>query len=263
MAARTARERFRLGQMAGHDKRRHAHAHDFRHARLHRARTSAGTDEEPHGRADIYSIGAVLFDLFTGRPPFLGEHALSVIKQAADKPAPKLRTLAPGLDRDLETICARCLEREPQARYHSAGDLAEDLERWLQGRPIVARPILPSTRVWRWSRRNPVLVGTAAACLFLGAASIWFLWQEGWMQQISVATKKLLLSPQQAAEQSKLRQALIVYPDVEVEIEFSHPGYNYGQTARFISERLFSTLGARVAYDPKLPGINCQASRRR
>src|SRR5881296_2783869 len=101
--------------------------------------------------ADVYSLGAILFVLFTGRPPFLGEHALAVIQQAAEKPAPKLRTLAPALDRDLETICARCLEREPQARYHSAGELAEDLERWLQSRPIVARPVLPSTRIWRWS----------------------------------------------------------------------------------------------------------------
>src|SRR5207244_12789863 len=86
--------------------------------------------------ADIYSIGAVLFDLFTGRPPFLGEHALAVIKQASDKPAPKLRALASSADRDLEAICAKCLEREPRARYQTAGDLAEVLERWLEGRPI-------------------------------------------------------------------------------------------------------------------------------
>jgi serine/threonine-protein kinase len=103
--------------------------------------------------ADVYSLGAILFDLFTGRPPFLGEHALAVIQQAAEKPAPKLRSLEPALDRDLQTICARCLEREPSARYHSAGDLAEDLERWLQSRPIVARPVLPSTRIWRWLER--------------------------------------------------------------------------------------------------------------
>src|SRR6266568_351496 len=69
--------------------------------------------------ADVYSLGAILFDLFTGRPPFLGEHALAVIQQAAEKPAPKLRSLAPKLDRDLETICAKCLEREPNARYRS------------------------------------------------------------------------------------------------------------------------------------------------
>jgi tetratricopeptide (TPR) repeat protein/tRNA A-37 threonylcarbamoyl transferase component Bud32 len=134
--------------------------------------------EQAHGAAknltpaaDIYSIGAVLFDLFTGRTPFLGEHALAVIKQAVDKPAPKLRTLAPLADRDVETICAKCLEREPQARYRSAGDLAEDLERWLEGRPIVARPVSPPVRIWRWSKRNPKLAGSIAACLVLGSAA--------------------------------------------------------------------------------------------
>src|SRR5919198_3532690 len=71
--------------------------------------------------ADVYSLGAILFDLLAGRPPFMGEHALNVIQQASEQPAPKLRTLVPGLDRDLETICAKCLEREPSARYRSAG----------------------------------------------------------------------------------------------------------------------------------------------
>src|SRR5262245_61937870 len=121
--------------------------------------------------ADIYSIGAVLFDLFTGRTPFLGEHALAVIKQAGEKSAPKLRTLTPLADRDVETICAKCLEREPHARYRSAGDLAEDLERRLEGRPIIARPISPPLRIWRWSKRNPKLAGSIAACLALGATA--------------------------------------------------------------------------------------------
>ena len=107
--------------------------------------------------ADVYSLGAILFDLLAGRPPFLGAHALSVIRQAAESPAPKLRTLSKVADRDLETICARCLEREPKLRYPSAHDLAEDLERWLEGRPIIARPISPIIGVWRWSKRNPVL----------------------------------------------------------------------------------------------------------
>jgi TolB-like protein/tRNA A-37 threonylcarbamoyl transferase component Bud32 len=126
--------------------------------------------------SDVYSLGAILFDLLTGRPPFLGEHALKVIQQASEKPAPKLRTLVPGLDRDLETICAKCLEREPGARYRSAGDLAEDLERWLEGRHIVARPVSPAARAWRWTRRNPVIAGMAALLLALGSTVGVMIW---------------------------------------------------------------------------------------
>ena len=120
--------------------------------------------------ADVYSLGAVLFHLLTGRPPFTGEHALKVIQQTTEKPAPKLRSLAPALDRDLETICAKCLEREPHARYRSAGELAEDLERWLHGHSIVARPVSPPVRLWRWSRRNPIVAGMAAVLLAMATA---------------------------------------------------------------------------------------------
>jgi serine/threonine protein kinase/tetratricopeptide (TPR) repeat protein len=117
--------------------------------------------------ADVYSLGAVLFDLLTGRPPFTGEHALKTIQQAAEKPAPKLRTLQPSVDRDLEIICAKCLERDPPARYGSAGELAGDLERWLQGHAIVARPVSPPVRLWHWSRRNPIVASMAAVLLAL------------------------------------------------------------------------------------------------
>jgi len=123
--------------------------------------------------ADVYSLGAVLFNVLAGRPPFLGSNPISVIRQASETQAPKLRSLAPSLDRDLETICARCLERDPKARYQSARDLAADLERSLDGRPIVARPVSPPARMWRWSQRNPKLVGAATAGLLLGAATVW------------------------------------------------------------------------------------------
>jgi serine/threonine protein kinase len=122
--------------------------------------------------ADVYSLGAVLFNLLAGRPPFVGSSPVSVIRQASETQAPKLRSLAPLLDRDLETICARCLERDPSARYQSAGDLAVDLERWLDGRPIIARPVSSPARIWRWSRRNPKLVGAATAGLVLGASAV-------------------------------------------------------------------------------------------
>ena len=122
--------------------------------------------------ADVYSLGAVLFNVLAGRPPFLGSNPVSVIRQASETQAPKLRSLAPSLDRDLETICERCLERDPKTRYQSAGDLAADLERWLDGRPILARPVSPPARMWRWSQRNPKLVGAATAGLLLGATVV-------------------------------------------------------------------------------------------
>jgi serine/threonine protein kinase/tetratricopeptide (TPR) repeat protein len=135
--------------------------------------------EQAHGpaaalkpTADIYSLGAILFDLLAGRPPFLGEHAIAVIQQASEKTAPKLRSLVKTADRDLETICLRCLEREPTARYPSAADLAEDLERWLEGRPILARPVSAPVRVWRWGKRNPLVAGSLAATLIIGCLAI-------------------------------------------------------------------------------------------
>lgn len=149
---------------------------------LTRTRTAFGTPgyiapEQAEGSpadltpaADIYSLGAILFSLLARRPPFLGDNPLSVIRQAASVTAPRLRSIQPSIDRDLETIVARCLESEPRRRYASAGDLAEDLERWLASEPIRARPVSPVSRAWRWSLRNPLLASTAAACLLLAVA---------------------------------------------------------------------------------------------
>ena len=124
---------------------------------------------------DIYSLGAIMFFLFTGRPPFVGANALSVLRQAGTTDAPALRSLVPSLDRDLETIVAHCLEREPGARYQTAGDLADDMARWLAGRPIVARPLSRVARLWRLARRQPVAAAATAGCAILALAVAWLV----------------------------------------------------------------------------------------
>jgi TolB-like protein/tRNA A-37 threonylcarbamoyl transferase component Bud32/Tfp pilus assembly protein PilF len=127
--------------------------------------------------ADIYSLGAILFYLLTGRPPFVGPNVLYIIHQAAATPAPRLRSLAPSLDRDLETIVARCLERDPTARYRSAGALAEDLEHWLRHKPIRARRTGVFAHGRKWLRRNPTTAVLAASLVALGAVVGVMFWE--------------------------------------------------------------------------------------
>ena len=125
--------------------------------------------------ADVYSLGAILFELLAGRLPFIGDNAFAVMKQSAEQPAPKLRSLAPKAGRDLEIICARCLEREPADRYQSAAELADDLQSWLDDRPIAASPLSLSLRARRWVRRNRTLAASLAALALLGTGALF--WQ--------------------------------------------------------------------------------------
>jgi TolB-like protein/Tfp pilus assembly protein PilF/tRNA A-37 threonylcarbamoyl transferase component Bud32 len=127
--------------------------------------------------ADIYSLGAILFYLLTGRPPFVGSNVLHVIHQAAATPAPRLRSLVPSLDRDLETVVARCLESDPNARYQSAGALADDLEHWLRHEPIRARRTGVFTRGQKWVRRNPTSAALVGSLIALGAAMGVLFWE--------------------------------------------------------------------------------------
>lgn len=127
--------------------------------------------------ADVYSLGAILYQMLTGHPPVSGETPMEVLRRAAEQAPRRPRLTNRHIPRDLETICLKCLEKEPASRYPSAVALAEDLERFCAGRTIQARPAGLTTRMWRWTRRNPAIVGLAAALVALVSLS-GILWRE-------------------------------------------------------------------------------------
>lgn len=126
---------------------------------------------------DIYGLGAVLYQLLTGQPPFAGGATYETIKLLLDTEPRPPRLLNPKIDRDLSTICLKCLEKDPKRRYASALALAEDLERWLRHEPIQARHTGVFARGGKWIRRNPTTTLLAAALVGLAAAAGWIAWK--------------------------------------------------------------------------------------
>ncbi|HEY0548161.1 MAG TPA: protein kinase, partial [Verrucomicrobiae bacterium] len=139
-----------------------------------------GITKEVTTATDIYSLGAILFELLTGRPPFVAETFVSTLRKVVEEEPPAPHTMRPGLDRDLETICLKCLEKDPRARYGSAELLANDLERWLRHEPIQARPSTIVERVAKAARRRPIVAALSAAMLvlfFAGVGGVLWQWQ--------------------------------------------------------------------------------------
>ena len=123
--------------------------------------------------ADVYALVAILYQALTGKPPFLGESQLETLKLVTSSEVVCPRRLRPDVPRDLETSCLKCLEREPRKRYSSAAALANDLRRFLDGKPILARPASAPERALRWCRRNPWVAAFLVVLLLGVVGSIW------------------------------------------------------------------------------------------
>jgi serine/threonine protein kinase/tetratricopeptide (TPR) repeat protein len=144
---------------------------------------AAGNNTKLTRGTDVYGLGGVLYHLLTGHPPFAGGTTYETIKLLLETEPRQPRLWNPKIDRDLSTICLKCLEKDPQRRYASAIALAEDLERWLRHEPIRARPISPVGRAKKWLQRNPTAAGIGILSLALIAALAAIIWNSGLFRQ--------------------------------------------------------------------------------
>ncbi|MBL8798626.1 MAG: protein kinase [Planctomycetia bacterium] len=170
-----------------------------------------GRGREIGPASDVYSLGAILYEMLTGRPPFRAETALDTMFQVVHHEPVPPRQLQPKVPLDLETVCLKCLEKEPRNRYASAAALADDLHRFVNDEPVLARPVSKWEQMHRWGQRNPLVAGLAGALLLvilLGLAVSWhFAWEAQARARDAEANEQLAIQ-QAAAAQAAFKQSL-------------------------------------------------------
>jgi TolB-like protein/tRNA A-37 threonylcarbamoyl transferase component Bud32/Tfp pilus assembly protein PilF len=158
---------------------------------------------------DVYGLGAVLYQLLTGHPPFAGGTTYETIKLLEDTEPRPPRLWNPKVDRDLSTICLKCLEKDPKRRYSSALGLAEDLEHWLNHEPIQARRTGIFSRGKKWVQRNPTSALLAASLMALAAAAGWIVWKSELIRPTVVTTGIAVLPFENLSEQREDAAAFV------------------------------------------------------
>jgi len=160
--------------------------------------------------ADVYSLGAILYTLLTGIPPFRGSYPAILQRIIVDEPA-RPRVLDPSVDSDLETICLKCLEKDLNRRYPTAAELADDLDRWLRGEPITARPVSRWERARKWVRRKPAIAALSAALLLIGLVGLAGVF---WQWRVAVANA-VIARANAVIARAKEKEAIAARDDAE------------------------------------------------
>lgn len=166
---------------------------------------AAGTVDDVSPAQDIYSLGAIFYELLTGRPPFRGSSLFDTLEQVRTTEAVPPRDLQPRVPRDVETICLKCLEKAPERRYSTAAALAEDLRRVQQGETITARPAGSFERGWKWVRRYPAIASLASLAVLLTIVGVVGILREA--QRANISEKAALIYSQGAEHQRRVAEA--------------------------------------------------------
>jgi WD40 repeat protein/predicted Ser/Thr protein kinase len=200
-----------------------------------------GEGHRVDGRSDVFGLGVVLYEMLTGRPPFQAATLSKTLKHVVElEPVAPLR-LNPTVGRDLDTICLKCLNKQPEKRYATAGVLAEDLQRFLDNRPILARPAGPVEKLARWCRRNPLPATLLAAIVLLFLAGFAGV---SWQWRIAAAARDAAEHEREAAEWREYRanmaavaSALMLNNVAEARrlLEASHPDHRGWEWRHFMA----------------------------
>ncbi len=212
---------------------------------------AAGNLDEISSRSDVYGTGAVLYHLLTGRPPFAGESIAVTIHQVLYAEPVSPRLLNRSVPVDLETICLKCLEKEVENRYRSETDLADDLERFLEGLPVSARPLGPIGRLWRWKKRNPLGAHLVLLLFLVIAAGLIGILSQWRRAEAYVLDLKTRLAGAYEANASQLLESREDY-DALVWAAAADPLHEADPTAR---ERNLFRIAATLDLNPEIAHV--------